>query len=50
MQCIMIEDLIKLTQYGETKKKAHGSHIVRANENVKSTVGPAKDKMRKQMI
>ena len=27
--------LVKLTHYGETKKRAHGSQIVKAKENLK---------------
>ena len=34
-------ELIKLTRYDETEKKAHDSQIVRAEENLKlSHVGP----------
>ena len=38
MQCIIMEKhslLIKLTHHDETKKRAHGSQIVRAKENLK---------------
>ena len=35
MQCINMENtLIKLTLHDETKKRAHGSQIVRAKENL----------------
>ena len=41
-------NLIKLTHYDETQKRAHDSHIVRAKENPKLSQGPkvglAKDK------
>ena len=36
MQCIC---LIKLTHYGETKKRAHDSQIVRAKVNLKLGYG-----------
>ena len=40
-------NLIKLTLYDETKKRAHDSQIVRAKENSSwATVGPAKEKHR----
>ena len=40
MQCIIMEKYsIKLTQYDETKKRAHDSQIVRAKENLKLSHG-----------
>ena len=48
MQCIINinniilssrNNLIKLTHYDETKKRAHYSHIVRAKENLKLSYG-----------
>ena len=39
MQCIITEKQIKLTHYDKTKKWAYDSHIVRAKENLKLSLG-----------
>ena len=39
MQCIIIGETFKLTHYGETKKRAHDSQVVRALNNLNLSHG-----------